>query len=60
MALKVGKQNIRKLFKTGGDATYGITLPIGAIREFRWQEGQKVEIEIDKKNKKLIIKDWER
>ncbi len=37
MALKVGKQNIRKLFKTGGDATYGITLPIGAIREFGWQ-----------------------
>lgn len=60
MALKIGKQNIRKLFKTGGDATYGITLPIEAIRKFGWQQFQKLEIEIDEKNKKIIIKDWKK
>ncbi len=41
MAKKEGEENIRKLAKVGGGHTYSITLPIEAIRKFRWQEGQK-------------------
>jgi len=57
---KVENRNIRKLAKVGGGATYAITLPIDAIREFGWQEKQKLEIKIDKARKRLIIKDWEK
>ena len=50
---------MRKLAKVGGGATYAITLPIEAIREFEWQEKQKLEILIDRRKKRIIIKDWE-
>ena len=60
MALKQGEQNIRKLAKVGGGVTYSITLPIEAIRNFGWQEKQKLEIEVDNKNKRLIIRDWKK
>jgi hypothetical protein len=52
-------RNIRKLFKTGGDSTYALTLPIEFIRDMKWQEGQKLVVEKDPENNKLIIKDWE-
>jgi len=58
MALKQEEQNIRKLSKVGGGATYSLTLPIEAVRKFGWQEKQKLEVEIDAKRKRLIIKDW--
>ena len=57
---KVENRNVRKLAKVGGGVTYAITLPIDAIREFGWQEKQKLEIKIDKARKRLIIKDWEK
>jgi len=60
MAYKQKDKNIRKLAKVGGGATYSVTLPIDAIREFGWQEKQKVVVEVDLKNKRLIIKDWEK
>ena len=56
----LGDRNIRKLSRVGSGKTYSITLPIEAIREFGWQKKQKLEVEIDSKNKKLIIKDWEK
>jgi hypothetical protein len=59
MALKQGEQNIRKLARVGGGHTYSLTLPIEAIRKFGWREKQKLEVEVDEKNKRLIIKDWE-
>ena len=59
MALKQGEQNIRKLAKVGGGHTYSVTLPIEAIRKFGWQESQKLKVEVDEKNKRLILKDWE-
>ncbi len=55
---KVENRNIRKLAKVGGGTTYAITLPIDAIREFGWRESQKLVIEIDKKRKRFIIRDW--
>jgi hypothetical protein len=59
MAKKEGEENIRKLARVGGGHTYGITLPIEAIRKFGWQESQRIKVEIDEKNKRFILKDWE-
>ena len=60
MALKRGKENIRKLAKVGGGVTYSITLPIEIVREFGWQEKQKLSVEADQKRKRIIIKDWKK
>ncbi len=57
---KIENKNVRKLAKVGGGATYAITLPIDAIREFGWKEKQKLVVEVDKARKRLIIKDWEK
>lgn len=52
-------RNIKKLFKTGGDFTYGLTLPIEFIRDIKWRKGQKLVVEKDLESNRLIIKDWE-
>jgi len=57
---KINKRNIRSLIKVASGHSYGITLPIEVIREFRWKERQKLQLFIDKKNKKIIIKDWKK
>lgn len=57
---KIENRNIRKLSRVGGGTSYSITLPIEAIRAFGWKEKQKLKIEVDKKRKKIIIKDWEK
>ena len=51
--------NIRKITKTAGGSSYSITLPIDIIRRWGWRERQKVELEIDEKNKVIKIRDWE-
>jgi phosphate uptake regulator len=51
-------KNIRKITKSGGKS-YSLTLPISFIRELGWQKKQKVVVEMDKKKKVLVIKDWE-
>lgn len=56
----LGDRNIRKLSRVGNGKTYSITLPIEAIREFGWQKKQKLEVEVDGENKRLVIKDWEK
>jgi len=60
MALKQGEQNIRKLAKVGGGASYSLTLPIEAVRELGWQEKQKLTVDLDKGRRRLIIKDWKK
>ena len=57
---KLHKRNIRKLTRLSGGRSYGITLPIDVIREFKWKERQKLQLFIDKKNKKIIIQDWKK
>lgn len=52
------KRNIRKLSRVGGGITYSITLPIEAVREFGWQEKQRLSVTVDRKNKRFVIKDW--
>ena len=56
---RIEDRNIRKITKSGGKS-YSITLPIEAIREFGWQKRQKLVVEVDSKNKRFIIKDWEK
>ena len=53
---KLGENNIRKITKMGGGASYGITIPIEMMRVLSWKERQKVVVKMERK--KLIIKDW--
>jgi len=53
---KSGEENVRKLSKMGGGASYGITLPIEIIRKFGWREKQKVVIK--KRGKSFNVSDW--
>jgi len=52
--------NIRKITKLSGGKSYGITLPISAIRDLKWRERQKVVVEYDKRRKRIVIKDWKK
>ena len=38
--------------------SYFVTIPIDVIREFEWQNGQKLIVE--KHGKEIIIKDWKK
>jgi len=57
---KLKNRNIRSLHKTSNGKSYSITLPIEAIRAWRWQKRQKVRLTIDHKKKRIIIEDWKR
>lgn len=57
---KLENRNIRKLTKLAGGTSYGITLPIDVIREFRWKERQKLQLRIDRKKKRIVIEDWKK
>ena len=56
---KLENRNIRKLYRIGKGKTYSLTLPVEYVRELGWQKTQKVTVELDKKSKKIIIKDWQ-
>ena len=58
-AKKSGGKPMRKLTKVGG-VSYAVALPIAAIKQFGWKEHQKLTVQVDLKNKKLIIRDWKR
>jgi bifunctional DNA-binding transcriptional regulator/antitoxin component of YhaV-PrlF toxin-antitoxin module len=58
--IRQDERNVRKLTKVGGGATYSITLPIEDVRELGWKEKQKLTVELDKKNKRFIIRDWKK
>ncbi|OGD67258.1 hypothetical protein A2442_00605 [Candidatus Campbellbacteria bacterium RIFOXYC2_FULL_35_25] len=55
---KLEDRNIRKLAKNG--PTYFVTLPIEGIRDLGWIKSQKLVVNVDKKNKKIVIKDWKK
>ncbi|MBU1159991.1 hypothetical protein KKD04_02315 [Patescibacteria group bacterium] len=57
---KIQQRNIRSLSKTSSGKSYSITLPIEAIRRWKWQKHQKVQLTIDEKKKRIIIEDWSR
>jgi len=52
--------SVRSLNKISNGKSYGITLPVDAIREFRWQKRQKLVVTVDRKKKRIIIEDWEK
>ncbi|HEV7449472.1 MAG TPA: hypothetical protein VGP13_02960 [Candidatus Paceibacterota bacterium] len=54
----MGNKTVRKISKVGRGATYSLSLPIEAIKRFGWKERQKLTVQVDLKNKKLIIRDW--
>ena len=54
----IENRNIRKLSRVGRGNTYSLTLPIEMIRKLKWQKTQKIEVELDEKKNRLIIKDW--
>ncbi len=60
MAKKTENKLIRSLSKTGGNRTYYVTLPIDIIRKWHWKEKQKLQLKIDDKKKRIIIKDWKK
>jgi len=49
------EENIRKLQKIR--RSYYVSLPIRIIREFGWQDGQKLVIEKNKKGE-ITVRDW--
>ena len=51
------ERNIRKIIR-GSRGSYILTLPKEFIKELKWQGKQKVVCELDKKQKKIVIKDW--
>ncbi len=56
--MKRKNNHIRKLTKFSRGRSYGIILPIQAIREFGWKERQKLVVKVDKNKKRFIISDW--
>jgi len=53
---KLVEKNIRKLHRSGGGASLGLTLPIEIIRELKWKSKQKVVVK--KRGKGIYIEDW--
>lgn len=53
---KLGNQNIRKITKVGGGASFAVTLPIEYIRKLNWREKQKVVVTL--RGQKITIEDW--
>ena len=53
---RIETRNIRNLQKTGGGATYMVTLPIEIVRELGWKTKQKLEIK--KHGNGILIQDW--
>lgn len=57
---KQEERNVRTLYKSGGGRSYTVTLPVEAVRAFKWQEKQKLQLTIDEKKKRIIIEDWKK
>lgn len=50
-------KRIRKINRIGG-YSYAITLPMDAIKSFKWKEGQRLELEVDFKKERILVKDY--
>lgn len=54
------KRHVRALTKIAGGASYAVTLPIDAIRRFKWRDRQKLVVEVDEKRGRIIVRDWKK
>lgn len=55
---KSNEDNIRKLTRSGGGKSIGLTLPIEIVRELKWKERQKVTVKRIRGG--VLIKDWKK
>ena len=55
---KLEERNVRSLFKLAGGTSYAITLPIEVVRDWGWQDRQKLKLTIDEKKKRIVVEDW--
>ncbi len=53
---KLEENNIRKLTRSGGGKSIGLTLPIELVRELKWKERQKVIVKRVRGG--VLVKDW--
>jgi len=51
-------KSIRKISTSGHSRA--ITLPLDFLKKLKWKEKQKISIELDLANKKLVIRDWKK
>lgn len=49
--------NVRKISRVG-NGSYAITIPIEYVRKLKWQNKQKVVVELDEEQKQMTISDW--
>lgn len=54
------KRHVRALTKIAGGASYCVTMPIEAVRRFKWKDRQKLIVEVDEKRNRLIIREWKK
>jgi hypothetical protein len=57
---KLEERNVRSLFKLAGGKSYALTLPIEVVRDWGWQNRQKLKLTIDEKQKRIVIEDWKK
>ena len=57
---RLEERNVRSLFKLAGGKSYAITLPIEVVRDWGWQERQKLKLTIDDKKKRIVVEDWKK
>lgn len=55
---KLKEKNIRKVQKSHN--TYYVSIPLEIVKEMKLKEREKVIFQHDKKNKRIIIKDWKK
>ncbi|MCX6761255.1 MAG: AbrB/MazE/SpoVT family DNA-binding domain-containing protein [Candidatus Moranbacteria bacterium] len=56
MRRKLADKSIRKIYKKSG--SYGVTIPIEIIKDFKIKEGQKVVVKAS--GKSIVIVDWKK
>ena len=54
------KRHVRALTKIAGGASYSVTLPIDAVRRFKWKDRQKLVVEVNEKRGRILIRDWKK
>jgi hypothetical protein len=57
---ELDKRHVRALTKIAGGASYAVTLPIDAVRRFKWKDRQKLVVEVDEKRGRIIVRDWKK
>lgn len=54
----VNLKSIRKITTAGNSRA--ITLPLDFLKKLKWKEKQKISIELDLANRRLVIRDWKK